>query len=84
MKNSLLHWTYKFSYKIYIFLFNSKNYYWKSKIQVFNYNMWNKMKRKNAQMFKDLQILSGNESLIQKSLTVREIRKKRWDEKVFA
>ena len=46
--------------------------------------MWNKMKRKNAQMFKDLQILSGNESLIQKSLTVREIRKKRWDEKVFA
>ena len=48
-KNSLLHkdlqvWFAKFFHKMYIFLFNSKKYYWKSKIQFFNNSMWNTKK----------------------------------------
>ena len=34
-----------FYHKMYIFLSNLKKYYWKSKIQFFNNNMWNSKKK---------------------------------------
>ena len=46
IQNCLLHkdlkvWTATFFHKMFVFLFNLKKYYWKSKIQFFSNNMWN-------------------------------------------
>ena len=41
LQKDLQIWIATFFHKVYIFLFDSKNYYYKYKIQFFNQNMWN-------------------------------------------